>query len=260
MPYTTLKLETQDNLATITLTRPEKRNAISSAMVKELPAALAEAEASGARVVILTGEGKAFCAGMDLAGLMAMTGQSHEENVEDTRRVLEMFYGLYSFPRPVIAAVNGAAVAGGCIIASLCDFTLAVPGAKFGFTEAKVGFIPALVAVFLTRQVGEKRTRDLLLTGRIYDAEEGHRMGLVNEILPPERLMERARELAAELLANSPTSLRETKKLLHENSREELERELERAVQANAAIRGTEDFKEGLAAFLEKRKPNWTGK
>ena len=260
MNYTTLRVEYEGELATITLARPEKRNAISAAMVNELPAALAEVEHSSARVTILTGEGKAFCAGMDLADLMAMTGQTAEENAEDTRKVLKMFYGLYTFPRPTIAAVNGAAVAGGSILATLCDFTLAVPDAKFGFTEVRIGFIPALVSVFLTRMIGEKRARDLLLTGRIFEAAEAHRIGLVNEILPPSKLMDRCKALAAELLVNSPTSLRETKALLHENGRAELEAELERAVQANAAIRATADFKEGLASFLEKRKPNWTGK
>ena len=259
MAYSTLNLEFKDEVATITLARPEKRNAISVAMLEEVPSALDEIEKSPARVAILTGEGKAFCSGMDLAGLQAMAGQSPEENVADTRRMVRMFYGLYSFPKPLIAAVNGAAIAGGCIVATVCDFTLAVPGAKFGYTEVRIGFIPALVSVFLIRQIGEKRARDLLLTGRVFEAEEAQRLGLVNEIVPPESLMSRAQELAATLLANSPTSLLRTKRLLHDYAKAEIEQEIERAVEANAAIRSTKDFQEGLASFLEKRKPVWRG-
>ena len=259
MAYTTLSLEIKDAIATITLSRPEKRNAISSAMLDELPAALAETEKSPARVAILTGAGKAFCSGMDLEGLKALAENSPEQNLADSNRMMRMFHSLYTFSKPLIAAVNGAAIAGGCILSTLCDFTLAVPGAKFGYTEVRIGFIPALVSVFLTRQIGEKRTRDLLLTGRIFESKEAHQMGLVTEIVSPERLMERAQELAATLLENSPTSLIRTKALLYENSKEVLEKELEAAVRENANIRSTKDFQEGLASFLEKRKPVWRG-
>ena len=169
-----------------------------------------------------------------------------------------MFRRIYSFPKPIIAAVNGPAIAGGCGIATLCDFTLAVPEAKFGYTEVRIGFIPAIVSVFLVRQIGEKRARDLLLTGRIIDAEEARGMGLVTEIVPAERLLAIARELAASLVSSSPTSLARTKALLVQSSEAELDRELELAIQENARIRGTADFREGLAAFLEKRTPHWT--
>ncbi len=170
-----------------------------------------------------------------------------------------MFRRIYSFPKPMIAAVNGPAIAGGCAIASLADFTLAVPEAKFGYTEVRIGFMPAIVSVFLIRQVGEKRARDLLLTGRIFDAEEARQMGLVNEIVPQEKLLERARELATTLLGVSPTSLAYTKRLLREFTKAEMDRELDLAVEQNARIRSTADFREGLAAFLEKRKPAWRG-
>ena len=154
-------------------------------------------------MVILTGSGKAFCSGMDLEGLRAIAKQSHEENLEDSRRLGKMFYRLYSFPKPVISAVNGPAIAGGCGIATLADFTLAAAEAKFGYTEVKIGFVPALVSVFLRRQIGEKSARDLLLSGRIIDAAEAHRMGLVMEVVPAEKLAARAREVAGILLAAS---------------------------------------------------------
>lgn len=259
MAYSTLMLHLDGALALITLKRPEKRNAISNQMIDDLLAALDECEKSTARVVILTGAGKAFCSGMDLEMLQTISGQSREQNLEDSRRMAKMFRRLYDFPRPLIAAVNGPAIAGGCGIATLCDFTLAVPEAKFGYTEVRIGFIPALVSVFLRRQLGEKVARDFLLTGRIIEAAEAQRLGLVNSIVPAEKLLDAARELAASLLANSPSSVLRTKGLLSQCAREQLDREIEWAVQENAAIRATEDFREGVSSFLEKRKPDWKG-
>jgi methylglutaconyl-CoA hydratase len=155
--------------------------------------------------------------------------------------------------------VNGAAIAGGTGLALLCDFTLAVPEAKFGYTEVRIGFVPAIVSTFLLRQLGEKQARDLLLTGRIFGAEEAVRMGLVNEIVAPENLITRAHELAALLMENSPASLRATKKLLSDHARAELDAQIDSAVRENAAIRTTANFREGVASFLEKRKPVWKG-
>jgi methylglutaconyl-CoA hydratase len=259
MPFHTLKLTLERALAIITLDRPEKRNAISSEMIEELLAALDEVEAGPARVVILTGAGKAFCSGMHLDGLRAIASQSAEQHLEDSRRMAKMFYRVYSFPKPLIAAVNGPAIAGGCGLATLADFTLAAPEAKFGYTEACIGFIPAIVSVFLRRQIGDKRVRDLLLSARIFDASEAFSFGLVSEIVPAERLLESARELAARLLALSPTSLARTKRLLIRSQEDEIRRDLESAVHQNAAIRSTADFREGLSAFLEKRDPQWRG-
>lgn len=259
MSYSTLTLERSGEVATVTLNRPEKRNAISTQMIEDLVGALDEAEHSPARVLILVGAGKAFCAGMDLDGLRALAGQSAGQNLEDSRRMAKMFHRIYAFPKPVISAVNGAAIAGGCGIATLADFTIAAPEAKFGYTEVKIGFIPALVSVFLLRQIGEKAARDLLLSGRIIDAAEAMRLGLVSEVVPSEKLMARAQEVAAGLVASSPTSLARTKRLLLQHDDAALEAELERAVHANADIRATADFREGLAAFLEKREPKWTG-
>ena len=156
--------------------------------------------------------------------------------------------------------MNGAAIAGGTGLALLCDFTLAIPEAKFGYTEVRIGFVPAIVSTFLLRQVGEKIARDLLLTGRIFDANEALRIGLVKEIVPQEKLMERARELAGQLLECSPMSLAYTKKLLADHGREELDAEIDAAIKGNAGIRSTADFREGISSFLEKRKPRWTGR
>jgi methylglutaconyl-CoA hydratase len=259
MPYNTLKLEIAGNVATITLNRPDKRNAISPEMIEDLQGALGDVETSDARVLILTGAGKAFCSGMDLEALKAIAKQSPPENVEDSRRMARTFRRIWSFPKTTIAAVNGAALAGGCGIATLCDFTLAVPEAKFGYTEVRIGFIPAIVSVFLTRQIGEKHARDLLLSGRIIDAAEAYRMGLVSQIVSAEQLISAAKALAATLVANSPTSLAKTKNLFYDMAAAGLDRDLELAIAENAQIRSTPDFQEGLSSFLEKRAPKWTG-
>jgi methylglutaconyl-CoA hydratase len=258
--FETLKYEADGATVTITFNRPEKRNAISSEMVKELLKALGDVESDPAiRVLILTGAGKSFCSGMDLETLQAISTQTAAENLGDSRQMARLFHRIYSFPKPVIAAVNGAAIAGGCGLATFSDITLAVPEAKFGYTEVRIGFIPALVSVLLRRQIGEKRAREILLRGCIFDAAEAYRLGLVTEIVPAADLMARAYKFVDVLLANSPTSLRRTKRLLLRYDEDEIAQEIELATQENAEIRGTDDFREGLASFLEKRIPKWTG-
>jgi methylglutaconyl-CoA hydratase len=260
MPYQTIQLAYDARIATITLNRPDKRNAISFELIDDLLQALEEVAKSDALVVILTGAGKAFCSGMDLDDLKALLGRSPEQNLQDSQTMVRLFRALYEFPKATIAVVNGAAIAGGTGLALLCDFTLAVPEAKFGYTEVRIGFVPAIVSTFLLRQVGEKQARDLLLTGRLFGADEAARMGLINEIVPLENLMTRARELAALLMENSPASLRATKQLLTNHARAEIDSQIDAAVRENAAIRNTADFREGISSFLEKRKPTWTGR
>jgi methylglutaconyl-CoA hydratase len=245
MNFETLQFETSGHLSTITLNRPEKRNALSIQMIAELHAALDEIEKTHTRVVILTGTGKAFCAGIDLDYLQAIGQQSAAENQDDSKRIAKMFRKIWSYSRPLIAAVNGHALAGGCGIATLCDFTLSVPEAKFGYTEVKIGFLPAIVSVFLTRQLVE--------------AAEAKELGLVNELVAAENLMARAHELAETILGASPSSITRAKHLLVSAAAASVDHDLERAVLESARVRCTPDFKEGLAAFLEKRKPVWHG-
>jgi methylglutaconyl-CoA hydratase len=258
--YATLNLACDEPLVILTLNRPDKRNAISYELIDELLRALQEAEKSAAQVLILTGAGKAFCSGMDLDNLRSITQRTPEENRADSETMARLFRSLYDFPKVTIAAVNGPAIAGGCGLATLCDFTLASTEAKFGYTEVRIGFVPAIVSTFLLRQIGEKHARDLLLTGRIISADEAFRMGLVNEIVAPDRLLERARKLAATLMQNSPASLLATKRLLRKYSSAELDQQIAAAVDENARIRTTDDFREGVSSFLEKRRPHWTGK
>jgi len=259
MNFETVQLAIENGIGTITLNRPEKRNALSFQLIDEVLRALDEIEKSDAQIAIITGAGKAFCAGMDLDELKTLTGKSHAQNVEDSRRMAQFFRRLYDFPKPTIAAVNGAAIAGGTGVATMCDFTLAVPEAKFGYTEVRIGFVPAIVSSILVWQVGHKIARDLLLTGRIFDAAEAYRLGLVNEVVAAHHLRARARDLAGQLGENSPTSLRLTKQLVNGFIAEKLDEQFEHAIEENAGIRQTDDFREGITSFLEKRKPRWSG-
>ena len=260
MDLKTILLTESDRIATLTFNRPEKRNAISYELIDEMFLALAAVERSDALVLIITGAGTAFCAGMDLDNLRAITTRSHSQNLGDSQTMAKLFRTIYEFPKPTIAAVNGAAMGGGCGIATLCDFTVASDEAKFGYTEVKIGFLPAIVSTFVIQQVGEKRARDLLMTGRVFSAEEARHLGIVTDVVSGEQLMEWARELAGTLMQASPASLRATKRLLSAFAKDVLDRRLELAVQENARIRTTDDFREGITAFLEKRKPQWSGR
>ncbi|MDQ2833402.1 MAG: enoyl-CoA hydratase-related protein [Acidobacteriota bacterium] len=259
MEYVTVLVTEIDGVRTVTLNRPERRNAMTPEMQEELIGAMNEAAASQCRVVVFKGAGESFCAGLDLSSLRKMNDKSAAEHTADAERIARLFRTLYEMPKPTIAVVHGAAIAGGTGLATICDFTLAAPGAKFAYTEVRIGFVPALVSAFLTLQVGDKRARDLLLTGRVFSGEEALRLGLVNEVVAFEELEKRVRELADVLKANSPESIAATKRLLAAQNKEWLDASIARALLVNAEARGTHDFREGVAAFLEKRKPVWAG-
>lgn len=257
MIYKTILIDNNPPIRTITLNRPTRRNAMTQEMQTELITAMEDASASDCRVLILTGAGEAFSSGLDLSELQSMRDKTAADHRADAERIARLFVTLHELPIPTIAAVHGPAIAGGTGLAMISDFTLATPASKFGFTEVRIGFVPALVSAFLSLQVGEKRCRDLLLTGRLFDAAEGQQLGLVNEIVSHGELMTRAQTLAESLLANSPQSLSATKRLLAAQNRPWLDAAIVAALAANAESRETEDFREGVAAFLEKRKPAW---
>ncbi|HEY0161739.1 MAG TPA: enoyl-CoA hydratase-related protein [Edaphobacter sp.] len=257
MSYKTILVTEEDGIRTIMLNRPEHRNAMTPEMQEELISALEKAAEGHCRVVVLTGAGEAFCAGLDLVHLKAVEQKSQTEHVADAERLTRLVRTLYELPKPTIAMVQGPAIAGGTALATICDFTLAAPGVKFGYTEAKIGFIPALVSAFLVLQVGDKRARDLLLSARLFSSEEAERLGLVNEVVPAEELAGRVEALAQSLKASSPQVVAATKRLLATQNRAWLDTALAHALTANAEVRAMHDFHEGVAAFLEKRKPVW---
>ena len=254
----TIRVRDKAPVRQIMLARPERRNAMTPRMQEELLEAMHDAAGvPGCRVVVFSGAGESFCAGLDLDELAMAATKPAAEHTTDARRLALLFQTLYELPLPTIALVRGAAVAGGAGLATLCDYTLASPEARFGYTEVRIGFVPALVSMYLTLQVGDKQARGLLLSGRLVTAEEALRLGLVNEIVPVEQIEGRGAELASQLARNSPEAMRATKRLLAEQHGAWLARATELAVEANAAARMTVDFREGVAAFLEKRRPVW---
>ena len=258
MGYKTILVTEEDGVKTIMLNRPDRRNAMTPEMQDELIVAMEKAGASGhTRVVVLAGAGEAFCAGLDMVHLQEMGSKSQAEHVADAERTARLFRTLYELPKPTIALVHGAAIAGGTGLATICDFTYAAPGVKFGFTEVKIGFVPALVSAYLTLQIGDKKARGLLLTGRLFQSEEALELGLINGVIPDGHLSAHVYELAKCLKGNSPQSMAATKKLLAAQNKAWLDAAISHSMAANAEAKAMHDFSEGVAAFLEKRKPVW---
>ena len=246
------------HVAVVFLNDPERRNPLSPEMALSLLQALDDLEADpGVRAVVLTGRGKAFSAGADLAFLERVTELGAEENYRHSLSLMRLFHRVYTYPKPTVAAVNGPAVAGGAGLALACDLVVMDEEARLGYTEVKIGFVAALVSVILVRAVGEKAAKDLLLTGRLVEAREAKALGLVNRIAPPGKALEEAKALAEEVAKNAPTALRLTKELLLALPGMGLEDGFRLAALANAWVRETGDLKEGIRAFFEKRPPRF---
>jgi methylglutaconyl-CoA hydratase len=249
----------KDRIGYITLNRPDKRNALNQELVVELKHAFAKAEADNSiKIIVLRANGESFCAGADLAYLQRLQKFLYEENVADSNHLKDLFLQIYQLKKVVIAQVQGHALAGGCGLATVCDFIFAVPDAKFGYTEVKIGFIPAIVLVFLIRKIGEHKAKQLLLSGELVQDEVALQMGLINYVVPRENLEAEVEKLARKLIINnSAQSMRLTKHMIGEVQSMPIAEALNYAVEMNAQARGTEDCKNGIAAFLEKREIKW---
>lgn len=254
-----VKYEVSNRVATITLNRPEKRNALSGEVVTELKSAFSRAsEDELVKVVVLAAEGDAFCAGADLAYLQQLQNNTYEENLEDSSHLMELFKMIYQHKHVVIAKVQGHAIAGGCGLATVCDFSFTVPEAKFGYTEVRIGFIPAIVKVFLLRKIGEGKSKELLLSGDLIDAGEAKSMGLINWVVDQEELDDKVEAFAQKLVTkNSGQSMSLTKAMIAEVQSMNVEGGLAYAAEQNARARGTEDCQKGIASFLNKEKLEW---
>ncbi len=254
-----VKYTVTDRIAYITLDRPEKRNALNQEMVSELKAAFQKAASDeSAKIIVLRANGDAFCAGADLAYLQQLQGFSYEENLADSTHLKELFLLIYTLNKVVIAEVQGAALAGGCGLAAVCDFVFTVPEAKFGYTEVKIGFIPAIVMIFLLRKIGEARSKELLLSGMLITAEEAKAMGIVNRVVDKATLSQDVKDFASKLVTTtSAQSLQRTKSMVAHVQHMKLEEALDFAARQNAEARGTEDCKKGIEAFLSKKDLKW---
>lgn len=259
MNFSFVKTEKAGRLFYIILSRPDKKNALNEQVVRELTQAFQIAAAdTTSKVVILKAEGDVFSAGADLEYLQRLQQNSFEENLADSTLLKELLLTIYSLHKMVIAQVEGHAIAGGCGLASVCDFCFAVPEAKFGYTEVKIGFIPALVMVFLLRKISGMKAKELLCTGKLISAEEAVACNLINGIFPKETLDASVREFALQLCENaSAQSLSATKMLFNKVPGMELHEALGLAAQMNAQTRSSEDCRRGVSAFLNKEKLTW---
>jgi methylglutaconyl-CoA hydratase len=248
-----IKYEIKNEIGILTLNRPEKRNALHPELVRQMKSKLKEATEDGSvKVLIITGEGKAFCAGADLEYLNEMKNYSSLENEKDSRELAELFVTIYSFPKPIIAAVNGAAIAGGCGLASVCDIIVADElNASFGYSEVKIGFIPAIVSTFLIRRVGEGMAKQLLFSGEIIEAKRAYEIGFVNYL--SSKALEFSLDIASKLKDNSQQSIKLTKEMIGKVSGLSVENAVEYCIGLNTISRTTDDFKKGLNNFLTKK-------
>jgi methylglutaconyl-CoA hydratase len=260
MDFTRIKYHTDQRICTITLSRPEKHNALDDLMITELTSAFQTAQRDAdVKVILLKGEGESFCAGADLAYMQRLMKYDFNQNQEDSNNLMRLFLQIYTQRKPVIAVVQGNAIAGGCGLATVCDFVVASKEtARFGYTEVKIGFIPAIVLFFLVRRVGEGRARELTLRGTVLSADEAFRMGLANYVVPETEIDHFGMNLAIELSKNcSSSSLGLIKELLSRIHGMSVTDALSYAANLNALTRMTDDCKKGIDAFLKKEPMKW---
>ncbi|WP_316811532.1 enoyl-CoA hydratase/isomerase family protein [Pedobacter heparinus] len=248
-----------ERIATISINRPEKRNALNPDLITQLISAFVKAsEDVEVKVIILKANGTTFSAGADLAYLQQLQQNNYAENLADSEHLKCLFTTIYYLPKIVIAQVEGHAIAGGCGLATVCDIIFAVPEANFGYTEVKLGFVPAIVSCFLLRKTSETIAKRLLLTGMLFSAQEALNFGLITFVTNKEDISLNVSNFALNLCNEaSANSLMVTKQLIGRTTNPELDKCLTEAVQLNARVRDSEDFKKGIAAFISKEKMNW---
>ncbi|MBK9448209.1 MAG: enoyl-CoA hydratase/isomerase family protein [Bacteroidetes bacterium] len=254
-----VRYEVIDRVAWITIDRPDKRNALNFTMVSELLEAFKTAELDAeVKVCVLRANGKAFCAGADLDYLKRLQAYDFDQNLQDSSHLKSLFEWIYKMGKPVIAMIQGHAIAGGAGLATVCDFAFSVPEAQFGYTEVRIGFIPAIVMVFLIRKIGETRAKELLLSGDIVDAATAEKYNMINKVVPAAEIEAHVTAFAARLCSqNSGQSMAITKKMIGDVQHFPISEALTFAARMNARARGSEDCKRGIAAFLNKEDITW---
>lgn len=259
MTYTYITVEIQDRICTISLNRPDKRNAFNDVFVDDLKSAFAHAERNDdIKVIILKANGEVFSAGADLGFLKKLQQNDLQQNIDDSKSLMLLYKMIYQLPKPVIAQVEGHAIAGGCGLVTVCDYAYSVPEAKFGYTEVRIGFIPAIVMIFLLRKLGETSVKDLLLSGRLLSAEEANSMGLITKISSSETISSDVQKLAQSLVTKcSGQAMATTKTMIAAVQDMSLNEALDFAAEQNAHARETTDCKRGIGAFLAKEKISW---
>jgi methylglutaconyl-CoA hydratase len=256
--YETIRYEIQGRVARITLDRPDVRNAFNKTMIKELSLVFDDIPKQDMiRVIVLTGEGKSFCAGADLNWMRQVKDYSYDDNIKGSLALAEMFDKMYTCARPTIARVNGAAIGGGTGLVAVCDIAIATIHAKFSFSEVKLGLVPACISPYVMKKCGEGRCREFFLTGERLSAERACAAGLVNAVVEPDDIDPVVNDLVKRLLSSGPEAIRVCKELLRNISAMGLKDAQKYTAQVIAKLRMSDEGQEGMNAFLEKRKPRW---
>lgn len=257
-PYKTIEYSRAENIARIIFNRPEVHNAFNSLMISELDDVVEKVMKNPSiRIVILSGRGKSFCAGADIKWLRDIVNYSFEQNLEESLQLAEVLYKIYVLPKPTIAMVNGTAIGGGTGFLSVCDIIVASEEAKFGLSEVKIGLVPAAISPYVIRRIGESHAREYFLTGKRISARKALEIGLVNRVVPLEKLEKTVEELIQLLLTSGPEAIASCKELIQNVPNMSLEEVKEYTARMIAHLRVSKEGQEGMAAFLEKRKPKW---
>lgn len=257
-PYQTIEYARAGNIVRIIFNRPEVHNAFNSLMISELDVAFEKVmKDPSIRIVVLSGRGKSFCAGADIKWLRDIVNYSFEQNLEESLQLAEVLYKIYVLPKPTIAMVNGTAIGGGTGFLSVCDISVASEEAKFGLSEVKIGLVPAAISPYVIRRIGESHTREYFLTGERISARKALEIGLVNRVVPLEKLEKTVEELIQSLLTSGPEAVASCKELIRNVPHMSFEEVKEYTARMIANLRVSKEGQEGMAAFLEKRKPEW---
>lgn len=259
--YKTIEWERKDWVSRITLNRPEVHNAFDATMISELCDAFQKVDDDESiRIVILTGRGKSFCSGADLKWLKEIIHYTFEQNLEESLQLAEILHQIYMLPKPIVAMVNGTAIGGGTGLLSACDIAVASEEAKFGLSEVKIGLVPAAISPYVIRKIGESKAREYFLTGKRISASKALEIGLINEVVPPDRLEKHVEELVGSLLTSGPEAMASCKELIFNVPRMSIEEAKMYTAKMIANLRVSDEGQEGMAAYFEKRKPKWVKK
>jgi len=261
MDYTTIKYEKKDHVGRLTFSRPEIHNAFNSTLIREMLHLFGEIENDGhLRLVVLTGEGKSFCAGADLNWMKAVVSQSFEQNLAESNELAELFHRIYTFKRPIVGRINGAAIGGGTGFVAVCDIAIAARSAKFSFSEVKIGVVPACIGPYVIKKMGEGKARELFITGERMNSERAFEVGLVNKVVDDEALDDEVNRLIESLLSSGPEAVGVAKKLVSEVPGMSPDEFKPFTAEMIARLRLSEEGQEGMNAFLSKRPPKWLKK
>ncbi|MCK4373179.1 MAG: enoyl-CoA hydratase/isomerase family protein [candidate division Zixibacteria bacterium] len=258
MNYDTITFKTDDRIARVTFCRPEIHNAFNSTMISEMTDVFGKIEKDeDIRVVLLTGEGKSFCAGADLNWMRGVIKQTFDQNLAESNALAELFNKIYRCRRPVIGRINGAAIGGGTGFVAVCDMAIAARSAKFSFSEVKIGVVPACIGPYVVKKMGEGKARELFITGERMNAERAHEVGLVNKVVDDDQLDDAVDVLVKTLLSSGPEAVAMAKKLVREVPEMTPAQFKPYTAEMIAKLRVSDEGQEGMDAFLNKRKPNW---